>query len=209
MSGNNLFHLFVNAISIFIENHGYSKMKRHPFFYKSFQDDIIGFITFTKASCGKSNATYVNIGMGIAKQDVERIILKLQGIETDCYPICNSFFNISDVYSEYSYSDFEWLIKDQNSINYACEKAQHVITELINPYYSNHCNLDSYRQLIINNIIAGRDYKDKVVPVLHYIEGNEDLGLDYINRRIKESKNAYQGELDRRFIEGFRTIASK
>lgn len=171
---------------------------------REYKDGVYGFITFLGSSGGVYNSICFNMYVGMAQKNVSRLINELMELPKTAAPFCIGWQGVIEIIQDAKFKDYEWRAETPKDITAFMPNISHIMSNNVLPFFEDNCCMPMYKYNIYSGRCAGLSWKDRVIPVLLYLDGDKGKGNDYIQRRIKESSNsAYQDSIDKIFIKNF------
>lgn len=177
--------------------------KRHNhYFIKEYKDGVFGLIGISGSSCGDKNTLYCTLYVGMAQKDVSKMINDL--VEYSRSFLFEGWQGISDIIPDGKYKDYEWKISSQADIDVLVQRVLQLATQIILPFFEENCCKSMYRYNIMSGRFADNSQKDRIIPILYYLDGDKQRGINYVESRIRNNPDkAYCDLIDKVFLDNY------
>ncbi len=178
---------------------GYKKKKY--FFTKTKDDNITDALLFGLSLYRKPNHTYVDITVGVAHKNVELLYTKLTNKDKNIFNTTISS-QIGYLMPERNYKDWEFSKGKDNTKVF--DDILMAIQTYAFPYQEKMANFENLfeaykkREPGILHI-----HRDRYLPILYYLKGEKQKGLDFIKEAIERQKKP----IDKKEMEIFKKLA--
>lgn len=173
-----------------LAKYGFLK-KGYDYFVRMADEDIIQNIGFGIAMYGEKHVQYLNPSIGVIYRDVNKLELHLRNLEKTKYPEYVGFMvgsALGYLMPENSYK--EWRFSDNEDVTIEANSMADAIIEYGLPYL----DLLSDRTELICGLEIGKYSQGDgyLLPILHYLNGNNKRALECIDESIKRlSSSSY------------------
>ena len=143
---------------------------------------------------------------------VQELVALLMGIPNKKGILCCAMQGLNDLIPSSSLTSLQLMISNDEEISHAVRTIETYIENYIDPFFYNNDDWDSYKELVFNYKISSWDFDRKmIIPVIYYLDGHNEKGLEYIDRKIKANldhpEKAYGDNiLDKTFLENYRNL---
>ena len=207
LSSTSLKKMIDRAIFGKISELGYKKSSLNRIYVTYLRNGFIGFVGVLSSSQGFNNMQFINVTFAVSHKDYQTMLYNLYGLDPKGGITCNSMNNLCDLFKQRPYSDFEWVVKNQDDINKTIDEIVYYIRNYIHPFFEQYSNKIVYRNGIESGVLSNQSTKDALLPVIYYMEGNKKAAEKYlIDRELASNGSAYSDALASVFLTNFRKL---
>lgn len=203
-SSKELRKMAFDTISPVFTSQGFKKSDYN--FRKEYRDGVFGFIGFGASSGGIYNTLFLNLHIGLEQINAFQLVRKL--IESPNKTMgCNAWQGLYNIVPETDYFDYEWEIQNQSDAEKVRDILSSLLFQVIEPYFKENCCMSMYKYNIIQGNYGIEMFKNIYTPVIYYLEGDKNKGLEYINNKIMTNPGkAYQDPLEKTFLKNYQML---
>lgn len=179
--------------------------KKKYIYYQDLNDNTIGTLAFGIARYGVPHSLFVNVNIGFIYKDINKILIELLGTGYDLLKkgIAMGGISLGYLMPEDKFKEWQFIENTDHSNN--INEMFEAIKEYALPCHCRFANIDNFEEALTYRKLVST-ITEYIMPIIYYLQGNPQMGIDYINSYIAKYQ---QKEIDSWNPEIINSISSK
>lgn len=179
--------------------------KKKYIYYQALNDNTIGTLAFGIARYGIPHSLFVAVNVGFIYKDINKILVDLLGNDYDFFKdgIAMGLTSLGYLMPDNSYKEWQFIENTDHSDN--INEMFESIKKYALPLFDRFLNIDNFEEALIFNKLHSTISR-LLLPIIYYLQGNPQMGIDYINSYIAKRQ---QKEIDSWNPELINSVSSK
>lgn len=179
--------------------------KKKYIYYQALNDNTIGTLAFGISRYGIPHSLFVNVNVGLIYKDINKILVDLLGNDYDFFKdgIAMGLTSLGYLMPDKSYKEWQFIESTNHSDN--INEMFESIKKYALPLFDRFLNIDNFEEALIFNKLHSTISR-LLLPIIYYLQGNPQMGIDYINSYIAKRQ---QKEIDSWNPELINSVSSK
>ena len=179
--------------------------KKKYIYYQDLNENTIGTLAFGISRYGIPHSLFVNVNVGLIYKDINKILVDLLGNDYDFFKdgIAMGLTSLGYLMPDKSYKEWQFIESTNHSDN--INEMFESIKKYALPLFDRFLNIDNFEEALIFNKLHSTISR-LLLPIIYYLQGNPQMGIDYINSYIAKRQ---QKEIDSWNPELINSVSSK